>query len=131
MDRANAAPCRRNDYVLRRMGRAGRWSVSPSEYCKSGVQCGGLIEAFTWAAHTIGASCALLTNVCHVQRHWSAYKGTSIRVGPSPSNPARNAFPNASSELTRVPGTPMPFDICTQSRSGRPIENISEARVPG
>jgi len=34
------------------------------------------------------------------------------------------------SEVTRLPGTPIPFAKHTQSRSGRPISNISGARRP-
>jgi hypothetical protein len=59
------------------------------------------------------------------------YKGTSISVGPSPSNPDRSAFPNSSSELTRVPSTPIPLAKSVQARSGRPISNMSAVRGPG
>jgi hypothetical protein len=59
------------------------------------------------------------------------YKGTSINVGPSPANAACSALPNSSRELTRAPGTPIPLAKSVQSRSGRPISNISAARGPG
>jgi len=59
------------------------------------------------------------------------YKGTSIRFGPSLLSPARSTSTKSSSELMRVPGTPMPFAMDTQSRSGRSISNMSRARGPG
>ena len=46
------------------------------------------------------------------------YRGISINVGPSVSNPALAALANSSSELTRVLGTPMLLPNCTQSMSG-------------
>ena len=39
----------------------------------------------------------------------SRYNGISINVGPSLENPSFSAFANASSDVTRVPGTPIPF----------------------
>jgi len=39
----------------------------------------------------------------------NTYSGISINDGPSLSNPSCKAFANASSEVTRVAGTPMPF----------------------
>jgi hypothetical protein len=38
-----------------------------------------------------------------------AHNGISIIVGPSLANPSFSAFPNESSDVTRVPGTPIPF----------------------
>jgi len=63
--------------------------------------------------------------------HLGAHNGTlqSMLSLPLPVLPV--ALPKASSELTRVQGTPIPFANCIQSKSGRPISNISRARVPG
>ena len=46
------------------------------------------------------------------------YRGTSISVGPSVSNPSLTDFANASNVVTRVAGTPIPFARWTQSRVG-------------
>jgi hypothetical protein len=68
------------------------------------------------------------------------YKGTSISIGPSPSNSTRSAFPNASNELTRVLGAPAksiatPRVKCTKNDGsllafGGPLDLSQFASVP-